>query len=229
MKWQSVFYGLFEASMFLIALACFCLLATSCSTGVPLAIDEAQPTAAIVTPAASVFEATESATPAATATIAPELIEVYAAPNGAKFPDPINLAGEAVLVVARGGMDWAQLKRPDTSLVWVMRADLPINMNVPDSLPDLLYVPPTAAPARQPNWQPAATATSAPAATSGAVTVRTSTPAQPTATIVWPTSQAKRSDFAAPDTNASCAFTGCLHQTPTNAPAGSKPIEKQKP
>lgn len=85
------------------------------------------------------------AAPSATPTSAPEAIaSAYAAPDGARL-GPVDLSGEMVLAVARAGADWVQLKRPSGDRVWFRRADLPSNLSVPDTLPDLS--PRSAAPA----------------------------------------------------------------------------------
>lgn len=199
------------------------LVLASCGPAGLMVPESGIPTAVIVSTSAPLFAPASDATAVPTEGPAAELIDVYAAPNGIKL-GPVDLAGEVVQVVARGGQDWAQLQRPDTSKVWAMRADLPGNLNVPDSLPDLLATP---VPAQRPaarvvQWQ-------APAATSAPAVTATPAPA-PTATIVWATSApARAEDFKAPDANASCAFTGCLHP-PTAVPGNTdKPVERQKP
>jgi hypothetical protein len=113
-----------------------------------------------------------------------------------------------VIAVARAGATWVQLERPDGSRVWFRRADLPPNLSVPDTLPDLS--PRAAAPAPQTGqglpsgsyeWTPPE-ATPEPEAAP-----------EPTPTIVWPTSApATIPDFKKPDIRGTCQFIDCLGQ-----------------
>jgi hypothetical protein len=108
-----------------------------------------QPLAITPGPSTTAFFTAPTATPAPTVqpTIAPDthVVDAYAAPDGALL-GPVDLAGELVIAVGRAGSAWVQLERGDHSRLWFKRADLPANLAVPQSLPDLS---PRAAPAPQ--------------------------------------------------------------------------------
>lgn len=156
------------------------------------------------------------AAPTAAAALVPTIAlsthvaSAYAAPDGAVL-GPVDLAGEVVTAVGRAGSAWVQLERGDRSRVWFRRADLPGNLSVPESLPDLAPVAADIAPQAGQGLTlfqggeggQVATPTPEPAAP----------PAEPTATAVWPTSApASAPDFEKPDIRDRCQLIGCLGQ-----------------
>jgi hypothetical protein len=82
--------------------------------------------------------------PTSVPTVAPEthIVSAYAAPGGVVL-GPVDLAGEAVLAVAKAGDAWVQLQRPNGDKVWARRAELPSNLIVAATLPDLSPKPQT--------------------------------------------------------------------------------------
>lgn len=174
-------------------------------TAQPLAIPPSPAAAAIV----AVSTATLAPTPPPTIAPATHVVFAYAAPDGVLL-GPVDLAGELVIAVGRAGAVWVQLERGDHSRVWFKRADLPANVAVPDTLPDLS---PRAEPAPQTGqglnggdtggWVPPE-ATAAPAEKAAP---------EPTATIVWATvGPVTAADFEKPDIRGTCQFIGCLGQ-----------------
>lgn len=156
--------------------------------------------------------AAPTAAPALVPTIAPDthVASAYAAPDGAVL-GPVDLAGEVVTAVGRAGSAWVQLERGDRSRVWFRRADLPSNLSVPESLPDLAPVAADIAPQtgqgltlfQGGDGGQLATPTPEPAAP----------PAEPTATAAWATpAPVSAPDFEKPDIRDRCQLIGCLGQ-----------------
>lgn len=146
-------------------------------------------------------------TPAFVPTIAPDthVASAYAAPDGVVL-GPVDLAGELVTAVGRAGDGWVQIERGDRSRVWFRRADLPGNLTVPSSLPDLA-----------PHAVPPQTGQGLTLAQDGGdgTPPDAAPPAEvaPTATVVWPTSApVVAGDFKKPDIRGTCQMIGCLGQ-----------------
>jgi hypothetical protein len=105
-----------------------------------------------LTPSPSVISApvvqlaAPTAAPTSTPAMESYIIDAFAAPNGVVL-GPVDLGSEVVQAVARAGVAWVQLQRPSGDRVWFKRSDLPANLSVPATLPDLS--PRTAAPAPQ--------------------------------------------------------------------------------
>lgn len=140
-----------------------------------------------------------------------DMVNAYAAPDGALL-GPIETTRQ-ITPVAHYGSGWIQADVEGSGRVWLRAADVP----------GVALIGPDLAPVAQqqqvgqgltvdqsgggsPNeWTP-------PEATPELVTA---TPAQPTATVVWPTSEPvehRDDDFKKPDIRGTCQFVGCLGQ-----------------
>lgn len=159
-------------------------------------------------PSTAAFLAAPSSAPAPTpaATAAIRTISAYAAPDGLLLGQ-IEL-DRMMTPIAHYGGGWIQADVAGSGVVWLRASDVP----------DLALIGPDLAPvASQPQTGRGLTvddATDPPPPEATPV----SPPAEPTASVVWPTSApAKAPDFVQPSVSDRCKFITCLGQQAVNA------------